>query len=66
MEKKQWLEMHDSKEGRNGLMMLIKSSEETPYKNLVDVLDETMINDVRKYALVKMESEEAAWIKEQQ
>jgi biopolymer transport protein ExbD len=66
IEKKQWLDTNDSKEGRNGLMMLIKSNEETAYKNLVDVLDETMINDVRKYALVKMEAEEAAWIKEQQ
>ena len=66
MEKKDWLEKHDSKEGRNGLMMLIKSTKETSYKNLVDALDEAMINDVRKYALVKMEAKEAAWIKEQQ
>jgi biopolymer transport protein ExbD len=66
IEKKQWLEANDKKEGRNGLMMLIKSTEETPYKNVIDVLDETMINDVRKYALVKMEAEETAWIKEQQ
>ena len=65
MEKKQWLDAHDSKEGRNGLMMLIKSTEETPYKSLVDVFYETMINDVRKYTFMKMEVEEAAWIKEQ-
>ncbi|MEP7373876.1 MAG: biopolymer transporter ExbD [Chitinophagaceae bacterium] len=64
IEKKEWLDAHDSKEGRNGLMMLIKSTQETPYKNVIDVLDETMINDVRKYALVKMEVDEAAWIKE--
>jgi biopolymer transport protein ExbD len=66
IEKRQWLDAHDSKEGRNGLMMLIKSTEETQYKNVIDALDETMINDVRKYALVKMEAEEAAWIKEKQ
>jgi biopolymer transport protein ExbD len=66
MEKKRWLDLHDSKERGNGLMMLIKSTEETPYKNLVDVLDETMISDVRKYALVKMEPGETAWIKKQQ
>jgi biopolymer transport protein ExbD len=65
IEKREWLDRHDSKERRNGLMMLIKSTEETPYKNVIDVLDETMINDVRKYALVKMEAEEAAWIKKQ-
>jgi biopolymer transport protein ExbD len=66
MQKKQWLETNDKKEGRNGLMMLIKSTKETPYKSVIDALDETMINDVRKYALVKMETEEAAWIKERQ
>jgi biopolymer transport protein ExbD len=66
MEKKNWLDVHDSKEGHNGLMMLIKSTGETPYKNIVDALDETMINDVRKYALVKMEAEESAWLKERQ
>jgi len=66
VEKKQWLAEHELKEGSNGLMMLIKSTAETSYKNLVDALDETMINDVRKYALMKMDVEEAAWIKKQQ
>ena len=66
IEKKQWLTAHELKEGSNGLMMLIKSTPETSYKALVDVLDETLINDVRKYALVKMDAEEAAWIKRQQ
>ena len=47
-------------------MMLIKSTSETLYKALVDVLDETMINDVRKYALVKMDDEETRWLKGQQ
>jgi len=66
IEKKQWLATHELKEGSNGLMMLIKSTSETSYKALVDVLDETMINDVRKYALVKMDDEETAWLKRQQ
>jgi biopolymer transport protein ExbD len=66
LDKKQWLEKNDKKEGRNGLMLLIKSTDETPYKNVIDALDETMINDVRKYALVKMEKEEVAWLKERQ
>jgi len=47
-------------------MMLIKSTSATSYKNLVDLLDETIINDVRKYALVKMDVEEAAWLKRNQ
>lgn len=63
IEKRKWLDVHNVKEGRNGLMMLIKSTKETSYKNVIDVLDETMINDVRKYALVKIEPEELAWIK---
>jgi len=64
--KKQWLDKNDKKEGRNGLMMLIKSTGETPYKNVIDALDETMINDIRKYALVKMEKEEVVWLKGRQ
>ena len=64
--KKQWLDVHELKEGSNGLMMLIKSTSATSYKNLVDLLDETIINDVRKYALVKMDAEEAEWLKRQQ
>ena len=63
MNKRQWLDAHDRKEGRHGLMMLIKSTEKTLYKNVIDALDETMINDVRKYALVTMEPEETDWIK---
>jgi biopolymer transport protein ExbD len=66
IEKKQWLDTNEKKEGRNGLMMLIKSTGETSYKSVIDVLDETMINDVRKYALVKIQAEEAAWIQDQQ
>jgi len=66
LEKKQWLDQHEPREGSNGLMMLIKSTSATSYKNLVDLLDETIINDVRKYALVKMDVEEAAWLKRNQ
>jgi biopolymer transport protein ExbD len=66
IEKKQWLAAHEPKEGSNGLMILIKSTSETSYRALVDVLDETMINDVRKYALVKMDDEETRWLKGQQ
>jgi len=66
IEKKQWLDANDKKEGRNGLMLLIKSTEKAEYKTVIDVLDEILINDVRKYAIIKMEPEEAAWIKKKQ
>ncbi|MEO5562531.1 MAG: biopolymer transporter ExbD [Chitinophagaceae bacterium] len=45
-------------EGRKGLMVLIKAGEGTSYENVIDVLDEILINDVKKYAIVKPEIEE--------
>ena len=45
-------------EGRNGLMLLIKPGEKSTYRNLIDILDEIMINDVKKYAIVELVSEE--------
>jgi biopolymer transport protein ExbD len=53
------------KEGRDGLMMLIKAGNDASYKTLVDVLDETTISMVKKYALVKLTPEEANWLKTQ-
>lgn len=40
-------------DGRRGMMMVIKPTSECVYKNLVDALDEVMINDVKKYAIVE-------------
>lgn len=40
------------KEGRRGMMLVIKPASESVYKNFVDALDEVMINDVKKYAVV--------------
>jgi len=50
---------------RDGLMLLIKSTEEASYKNVIDILDEALINDLKKYAIVKMDAAEIAWIKDQ-
>jgi biopolymer transport protein ExbD len=52
-----------NKEGRDGLMLLIKPGKETSYKNVVDVLDEATINVVKKYAVVKLSDDEAAFLK---
>jgi len=53
-----------SKEGRDGLMMLIKPGSKASYKNVVDVLDEATISRVKKYAIIKMSEEEKKWLKE--
>lgn len=51
------------KDGRRGLMLLIKPTSNSVYKNVVDVLDEAVINDVKKYAIVDPAKEEIDYIK---
>lgn len=55
-----------SLEGRKGLMLLIKASSEASYSNIIDLLDETTINNVGKYALLKLEEKEFDYINQQQ
>jgi biopolymer transport protein ExbD len=45
-------------EGRTRLMVLIKASKNADYSQVIDVLDEMLINDVKKYAIVKPTLEE--------
>jgi len=52
-------------EGRKGLMLLIKPGDESTYENVVDVLDEIIINDVKKYAIVKPTKDEIQFTKNQ-
>lgn len=52
-------------EGRNGLMILIKPGADANYGSVVDVLDEILINDVKKYALVKPDPDEIKYMNEQ-
>jgi biopolymer transport protein ExbD len=47
-----------NKEGRDGLMLLIKPGKEASYENVVDVLDEATISIVKKYAIMKLSDEE--------
>jgi biopolymer transport protein ExbD len=49
-------------EGRNGLMLVIKPTSSSVYKNVIDALDEVMINDVKKYAIVEPVQEEINYI----
>jgi hypothetical protein len=50
------------KGGRKELMLLIKPSPEASYKNIVALLDETLINQVKKYAMVDITDGERAMI----
>lgn len=49
---------HLYKGGRKELMLLIKPSAEASYGNVVNLLDETLINDVKKYALMNLPIED--------
>ena len=53
-----------NKEGRDGLMVLIKPGSNSFYKEVITVLDEKIISRVKKYAIVKLSADEKAWLKE--
>ena len=50
-------------DGRKGLMMLIKPTSKSAYKNVVDALDEAVINDVKKYAIIEPNATEINFLK---
>ena len=50
-------------DGRKGLMLLIKPGAESVYKNVVDALDEAVINDVKKYAIIEPGTDEIHFLK---
>jgi len=45
------------------MMMLIKPTSSSVYKNVIDALDEIMINDIKKYAIVEPVNEELEYLK---
>ena len=53
-EKQQWLDINEKKEGRNGLMLLIKAGKGASYQNVIDALDEAMINNCKKICTLTM------------
>ncbi len=48
---------------KNEMMLLIKPSDESTYNNLINTLDETMINAVKKYAMVDLTAEEKSFLR---
>jgi hypothetical protein len=50
-------------DGKKGLMLLIKPTSGSVYKNVIDALDDAVINDVRKYAIVEPANEEISYIR---
>lgn len=65
-EKQQWLDKNNIKEGRGGLMLLIKANKEASYQNVMKALDEVLINTVGKYTILSADPEETAWMRAQQ
>lgn len=53
-DKQLWLDSHPvNGEDRKALVVIIKAGENASYFQVIDVLDEMLINDVKKYAIVK-------------
>jgi biopolymer transport protein ExbD len=66
IEKQAWLEkFKPGPEGRDGLMLLIKATDATNYQTVIEVLDEAIINKVKKYALIQPEKEERDFVQMQ-
>jgi biopolymer transport protein ExbD len=51
--------VHD---GRNGLTVLIKAADNANYTGLVKVLDEVIINNVKRYALIDITEDEKKFL----
>lgn len=58
--KQKQLERAHKKEGREALVFLIKATSGASYKNVIDALDETTINNVKKFMLLDASEEEKA------
>ena len=54
------------KEGRDELTILLKPADNANYTGIIDVLDEVTINNVKRYALVKITDEEKQFLKQKE
>jgi biopolymer transport protein ExbD len=49
---------------KSELLLMIKPLDNSSYKNLMNALDEVLINDVKKYAIMDVPEEEQKWAAE--
>jgi biopolymer transport protein ExbD len=49
--------------GKNDLMVLIKADNDANYRNVVDIMDEMLISDISRYAMVDITPKEKAFLK---
>lgn len=61
-EKQLQLDQHYKGGGRNALMFLIKPGPASQYGNLVDIMDEALIHDVKKYAVLPLQPAEMEFL----
>lgn len=60
---KQLDDSNPTNEKRDGMMLIIKATDEANYQNVIKAFDEALINVVKKYALVKINPAEIAYIR---
>lgn len=63
-EKQQALDLQGTREGRSGLMLLVKAGKNSEYRQVVDALDECIINQVKKYAVLRADQDEEKWMRD--
>lgn len=61
-QKQKQMQQSPKQNGKNALVFLIKPSVSCTYKNVIDALDETAINDVSKYMIVDASAEEKQFL----
>ena len=61
-QKQKDLQQSDKENGKNALVFLIKPTSNCSYKNIIDALDETAINGVKKYMIVDASAQEKFFI----
>lgn len=62
-ERQAWLDQTGvSKEGKDGLMFIMKAGRDARYGQVIDAMDEIQINGVKKYIILKPDEEEADFL----
>ena len=61
-QKQLYLEQQFGNDVRKQFMLLIKPSDVASYQNVIDALDEVLINDVKKYAIIDLTTDEKIYI----